>query len=140
LYLKYSDKLQESAGNAKTRENVCINSQSNLDNLNNVRRDASRHFKNKKKAYLKAKVRNHFSKYRPTTCWRQSFIFLYVWTLRAPSVFISNWNGDTLYQRTFMPVKPFATAPGPLQGCDGPWSHVSMCALMQAQDILSICC
>jgi hypothetical protein len=27
-----------------------------LDNLNNVRRDASRHFRNKKKAYLKAKI------------------------------------------------------------------------------------
>jgi hypothetical protein len=31
-------------------------SQSDLDNLNNVRRDASRHFRNKKKAYLKAKI------------------------------------------------------------------------------------
>ena len=31
-------------------------SQSNLDNLNNVRRDASRYFRNKKKAYLKAKI------------------------------------------------------------------------------------
>jgi hypothetical protein len=28
----------------------------NLDNMNNVRRDASRHFRNKKKAYLKAKI------------------------------------------------------------------------------------
>jgi len=28
----------------------------NLDNLNNVRRDASRHFRNKKKTYLKAKI------------------------------------------------------------------------------------
>ena len=31
-------------------------SQSNVDNLNNVRRDASRHFRNKKKGYLKAKI------------------------------------------------------------------------------------
>ena len=31
-------------------------SQSNVDNLNNVRRDASRHFRNKKKAHLKAKI------------------------------------------------------------------------------------
>jgi len=31
-------------------------SQSNVDNLNNVRRNASRHFRNKKKAYLKAKT------------------------------------------------------------------------------------
>ena len=31
-------------------------SQSNVDNLNNVRREASRQFKNKKKAYLKAKI------------------------------------------------------------------------------------
>ena len=31
-------------------------SQSNVDNLNNVRRDASRHFRNKRKAYLIAKI------------------------------------------------------------------------------------
>ena len=30
--------------------------QSNADNLNNVRREASKHFKNKKKEYLKSKV------------------------------------------------------------------------------------
>jgi hypothetical protein len=30
--------------------------QSNVDNLNNVRRDARRHFRNKKKAYLKAEI------------------------------------------------------------------------------------
>ena len=31
-------------------------SRSNVDNLNNVRHNASRHFRNKKKAYLKAKI------------------------------------------------------------------------------------
>ena len=31
-------------------------SRSNVDNLNNVRRGASRHFRNKKKAYMKAKI------------------------------------------------------------------------------------
>ena len=31
-------------------------SQRNVDNLSNVRREASRHFRNKKKAYLKAKI------------------------------------------------------------------------------------
>jgi hypothetical protein len=31
-------------------------SQRNVDNLNNVRRDASRHCRNKKKAYLKGKI------------------------------------------------------------------------------------
>ena len=31
-------------------------SQSNADNLNNVRRNNSRHFRNKKKAYLRAKI------------------------------------------------------------------------------------
>ena len=31
-------------------------SQSNADNLNNVRRDASRHFRNKKEAYMRAKI------------------------------------------------------------------------------------
>jgi hypothetical protein len=31
-------------------------SQSSVDNLNTVRREASRHFSNKKKKYLKAKI------------------------------------------------------------------------------------
>jgi len=31
-------------------------SQSSVDNLKNVRRDDSKHFRNKKKAYLKAKI------------------------------------------------------------------------------------
>ena len=31
-------------------------SQSNVDNLNNVRHEASRHFRNKKKEYQKAKI------------------------------------------------------------------------------------
>jgi hypothetical protein len=31
-------------------------SQNDVDNLNNVRRNASRHFRNKNKAYLKAKI------------------------------------------------------------------------------------
>jgi hypothetical protein len=31
-------------------------SQSNLDNMNNVRREVSRHFRNKNNAYLKAKI------------------------------------------------------------------------------------
>ena len=31
-------------------------SRSNVDNLNIIRRDASRHFRNKKKAYLKVKI------------------------------------------------------------------------------------
>ena len=31
-------------------------SQSNVDNMNNVRREVSRHFRNKKKAYVRAKI------------------------------------------------------------------------------------
>ena len=31
-------------------------SQSKVDNLNNVRREVSRHFRNRKKAYLRAKI------------------------------------------------------------------------------------
>jgi len=31
-------------------------SQSNIDNLNNVRHEVNRHFRNKKKAYLRAKI------------------------------------------------------------------------------------
>jgi len=34
-------------------------SRSNVDNLNNIRRDTSRHFRNKKKAYLKVKIEEH---------------------------------------------------------------------------------
>ena len=30
--------------------------QSNVDNINNARREASRHFRNKKKGYLKTKI------------------------------------------------------------------------------------
>jgi hypothetical protein len=37
-------------------------SRSNVDNLNNVRREASRHFRNKKKAYLKAKIEERETK------------------------------------------------------------------------------
>jgi len=39
-----------------------------------------------------------------------------------------------------MHVKPFATAPEPLKECDSPWSNVSTHALIQEEDILSICC
>ena len=35
---------------------ICGPSQSNVDNLNNVRRDTSRHFRDKKKAYLEARI------------------------------------------------------------------------------------
>ena len=33
-----------------------VPSRSNVDNLNKIRRNASRHFRNKKKAYLKVKI------------------------------------------------------------------------------------
>jgi hypothetical protein len=39
-------------------------SQSNVDNLNNIRCDASRHFRNKQKAYLKAKIEELDEKYQ----------------------------------------------------------------------------
>jgi len=35
---------------------IQVPSQSNVDNLNKVRSDVSRHFRNKKKAYLRAKI------------------------------------------------------------------------------------
>ena len=41
-------------------------SQSNEDNLSNVRRDTSRHFRNKKKAYLRAKIEELETKVRLT--------------------------------------------------------------------------
>jgi len=37
--------------------------QNNVDNLKSVRHEASRHFRNKKKAYLKAKINNKIKKY-----------------------------------------------------------------------------
>jgi len=46
-------------------------SHSNVDSLNNIRRDASRHFRNKNKAYLKAKLRNLKLPVRPAI----SYIF-----------------------------------------------------------------
>ena len=35
---------------------VTVYKQSNVDNINNIRREASRHFRNKKKEYLEAKI------------------------------------------------------------------------------------
>jgi hypothetical protein len=49
-------------------------------------------------------------------------------------------NKEALHQWIFAPVKPFATAPGPLKWCDSPWSDVSMCALIKAEGILSNWC
>jgi hypothetical protein len=37
-------------------QSIQVPRQGNVDNLNSVRRDASRHFRNKKKANLKAKI------------------------------------------------------------------------------------
>ena len=50
-YLGFSDQRKQAK-----MQRIHDQSQSNVDNLNNVRRDASRHFRNKKKAYLKAKI------------------------------------------------------------------------------------
>ena len=35
---------------------IQVPSQSNVDNLNNIRREISRHFRKKRKAYLRAKI------------------------------------------------------------------------------------
>ena len=43
--------------------------QSNVDNLNNVIREASRHFRNKKKAYLKAKIEELETKSKMKNIW-----------------------------------------------------------------------
>ena len=40
-----------------TRQWLQDPSKSNVDNLNNVRSEASRHFRNKKKEYLKAEIK-----------------------------------------------------------------------------------
>ena len=39
-----------------------------------------------------------------------------------------------------LPVKPFASVPGRLKGCGSPWWDASMCAVIQVEEILSICC
>jgi len=49
-------------------------------------------------------------------------------------------NGKNLHQRTFMLVRPLATVPGPSKVCDSSHSDVYMRALIQAEDILRICC
>jgi hypothetical protein len=41
----------------------------------------------------------------------------------------------------FMLVKTFANPPPePLKGCDIPWSEMSTRAVIQSEDILTICC
>jgi hypothetical protein len=49
-------------------------------------------------------------------------------------------NEEALGPVIFMPVRPFTTASGLLKGCGSFLSDVSMCALIQLVDILSICC
>jgi len=44
-------------------------SQSSVENLNNVRGDASRHFRNKKKAYLKANTEEPKTNFRIKMYW-----------------------------------------------------------------------
>ena len=52
---------------------------------------------------------------------------------------VPNENKDKLHQRNFMPVKPFTTVPGLIQGWESPWSDVSVNALILQEDVLSIC-
>jgi hypothetical protein len=48
-------------------------------------------------------------------------------------------NEDKLQQHIFMSVKPFATTLGSLKVCNSPWSDMFKSALIQLEDILSIC-
>jgi len=48
-------------------------SQSNVDNLNKVRREVSRHFRNKKKAYLRAKIQNIRDLYRGISDFKKGY-------------------------------------------------------------------
>ena len=54
--------------------------------------------------------------------------------------FTANENEEKLHQRVLRPVRPFATAPGPIKLCDSPLSDVSMGALIREEDILSKLC
>jgi hypothetical protein len=65
----------------------------------------------------------------------------YLWEHLKTLVYSApNENEETLHQRILMPVKPLATASEPLKGCHSPWSDVSIRALIQVEDVLSICC
>jgi hypothetical protein len=69
-----------------------------------------------------------------------TFKCLTVQILRNRREFICKWKSkNNLTNVRFMPVKPFATPPGPLKGCNSSWPDVSICVLIQ-MDIFRICC
>jgi hypothetical protein len=71
--------------------------------------------------------------------WPQPSIFLRVRTLKNPSIFSSSFKA-TLYKYIFIPPKSFTATPGLSKGCNSPQSDVSMHVLIEAEDILCICC
>jgi hypothetical protein len=63
----------------------------------------------------------YFLRCIPTTCWPQSFGFLFVAKIKNPGVFASRVKIKKHFTNTFfMFVKPFTTAPGPYKECDSP--------------------
>jgi hypothetical protein len=56
-------------------------------------------------------------------------------TWRPPVYSAATENEQKLNQQSLMPVKPFATAWGPLKWCDIPRSDVSLRAFIQMADI-----
>jgi len=49
-------------------------------------------------------------------------------------------NEESLPQRVLRPVRPIATAPGPMNVCESPRSDVSNCSLIGAENNLDIPC
>jgi hypothetical protein len=75
-----------------------------------------------------------------TFAWLNLSAFLSVRRLKALVYSVAIEKEQTLHQRVLRPVRPFATAPGPLKMCDSPRSDVSICALIGVGNILSIPC
>jgi len=69
----------------------------------------------------------------PIFTWPHSFWLLSVETLKTLVYSGPLENGQILYQRIFVPVRPFATAP-PLNGCQRSWSDMTKHGFTQVQD------
>jgi hypothetical protein len=63
-----------------------------------------------------------------------------VWRFKALECSFAIENEENLQQRILRPVRPLATAPGPMKLGEIPRSDVSTCALIGVEDILSTPC
>ena len=72
----------------------------------------------------------------------RSPLYLYPWrhlnTVRSVFSCKCNWRHFT--NPFFLPVRPFASALGPLKSCDGRWSDVSVWPLIELEGVWCVCC